>query len=115
MSKLSSVFFSSVLFDSVPDGSGEPNLGSPKSPSYSDQKQTHRSCKTLKERGLKFGFDVDYYDLPDKGYSGNHQCFVKLSTSPLAVCCGSGPTELTAHEEAAHNALQYLDVVPAKG
>jgi RISC-loading complex subunit TARBP2 len=38
--------------------------------------------------------------------SGMHQCLVQLSTMPVAVCHGTGPTVDEAHANAAHHSLQ---------
>lgn len=66
---------------------------------------------SLEDRGKTSSFTVTYHDLPEKGYSGNHMCFVRLDTRPLTVCSGMGPTKAYAHEKAAQNALQYLNTV----
>ena len=70
-------------------------------------------CRSLQERAEKHCLNVDYIDLREKSFTGKFQCFVKLSTEPVAVLCGSGNTLGAAHAQAAHNALQYLDVMPA--
>ena len=70
-------------------------------------------CNSLSERAEKSGFEVEYLDLKEKAYSGCFQCFVRLSTDPIAVLCGSGVTQGAAHAAAAYNALQYLDIIPA--
>ncbi|XP_013403518.1 interferon-inducible double-stranded RNA-dependent protein kinase activator A homolog A-like [Lingula anatina] len=45
---------------------------------------------------------------------GHRQCLVQLSTMPVAVCHGSGPTSDECHVNAAHNALQYLKIMTKK-
>jgi len=70
-------------------------------------------CSSLKDRSKTSNFTVEYHDLPEKGYSGNYMCFVrlKLDTRPPTVCSGMGPTKAYAHEKAAQNALHYLNTV----
>ena len=68
-------------------------------------------CLSLEERGKTSSFTVEYHDLPEKGYSGNYMCFVKLDTRLPTVCSGMGPTKAYAHEKAAQNALHYLNTV----
>ena len=46
--------------------------------------------------------------------SGQRQCLVQLSTMPVAVCHGVGPSTDEAHAQAAHNALQYLKIMTKK-
>ena len=67
---------------------------------------------SLEDRGRKSGFNVEYHDFSQKGYSGNYLCFVRLNTKPApTVCSGMGPTKTCAHERAAQNALQHLNTV----
>ena len=68
-------------------------------------------CLSLEDRGKTRSFTVTYHDLPEKGYSGNYMCFVRLDTRPPTVCSGMGPTKAYAHEKAAKNALLYLNTV----
>ena len=111
-------FFSSALFDADPAGGGDTidlrrlKLESPLL--VEEPLAASHTVESLKERGGKDGFTVAFHDLDQAGCSGNRLCFVELSTSPSAVCCGSGVTQGAAHASAAHNALQYLDAVPAK-
>ena len=65
----------------------------------------------LEDKGSNTGFSVEYYDLSQKGYSGNYLCFVRLNTNPPTVCSGMGCNKAIAHEKAAQNALQYLNTV----
>lgn len=69
------------------------------------------SCSALEDKGKTSGFTVTYHDLPEKGYSGNYMCFVRLNTEPPTVCGGMGHRKQAAHEEAARNALHYLNTV----
>lgn len=66
---------------------------------------------SLEDRGKTSSFTVKYHDLPEKGYSGNYMCFVRLDTRPPTVCSGMGPTKAYAHEKAAQNALYHLNTV----
>ncbi|XP_013380589.1 RISC-loading complex subunit tarbp2-like [Lingula anatina] len=59
-------------------------------------------------------FEVTYVDLQELSNKGNRQCLVQLSTMPVAVCHGSGPTSDECHANAAHNALQYLKIMTKK-
>jgi len=68
-------------------------------------------CSSLEEKGKTSSFTVKYHDLPEKGYSGNYMCFVRLDTRPPTVCSGMGPTKAYAHEKAAQNALHHLNTV----
>ena len=69
-------------------------------------------CSSLEDRGKNSGFNVEYHDFSQKGYSGNYLCLVRLDTRPApTVCSGMGPTKTCAHERAAQNALQYLNTV----
>ena len=66
-------------------------------------------CLSLEERCKTSSSTVKYHDLPEKGYSGNYMCFVRLDTTPPTVCSGMGPTKEYAHEKAAQNALHHLN------
>lgn len=68
-------------------------------------------CSALEDKGKTSGFTVTYHDLPEKGYSGNYMCFVRLNTKPPTVCGGMGHRKQAAHEEAAKNAIDYLNTV----
>ena len=68
-------------------------------------------CLSLKDRSETESFTVTYHDLPEKGYSGNYMCFVRLDTRPPTVCSGMGPTKAYAHENAAKSAMLYLNTV----
>ena len=105
-------FLSSYLYEET-DDIEELNLGFSHSPSatFTAASVNDEFCTSLCERGDKEGFLVEYHDLPKRGFSGNYQCFVRLKTSPCAVCCGTGPTKRLAHDNAAKNALLYLNTV----
>ncbi|XP_048243736.1 RISC-loading complex subunit tarbp2-like isoform X2 [Haliotis rufescens] len=68
-------------------------------------------CQMLQEIAEVQRFEVQYFDIKEISVSGLHQCLVQLSTMPVAVCHGSGPTLDEAHANAAHNALQYLKIM----
>jgi len=42
------------------------------------------------------------------------QCFARLTTMPVSVLNGEGPTLAEAHNHAARNALQYLKIMGAE-
>ncbi|KAL3831264.1 hypothetical protein ACJMK2_023038 [Sinanodonta woodiana] len=68
-------------------------------------------CQMLQEIAEVQRFEVLYTDIPELSVSGLHQCLVQLSTMPIAVCHGTGPTVDESHAQAAHNALQYLKIM----
>lgn len=65
----------------------------------------------LHELSLEHLFDVTYVDIDERTYDGQYQCFVQLSTLPVAVVAGQGNTYQDAHLAAAHNSLQYLKIM----
>ncbi|XP_031555508.1 interferon-inducible double-stranded RNA-dependent protein kinase activator A homolog [Actinia tenebrosa] len=65
-------------------------------------------CNKLSKEAKKNSWNIEWKDLGEKGYNGNYQCFVQISTDPMTVCCGSGPTLSSAHDDAAMNALNCL-------
>ncbi|XP_013418700.1 interferon-inducible double-stranded RNA-dependent protein kinase activator A-like [Lingula anatina] len=71
-------------------------------------------CQLLQEIAEEQCFEVTYVDLQELSNKGNRQCLVQLSTMPVAVCHGSGPTSDECHANAAHNALQYLKIMTKK-
>ncbi|XP_013392191.1 RISC-loading complex subunit tarbp2-like [Lingula anatina] len=71
-------------------------------------------CQLLQEIAEEQCFEVTYVDLQELSYKGHRQCLVQLSTMPVAVCHGSGPTSDECHANAAHNALQYLKIMTKK-
>lgn len=73
-----------------------------------DERPKNFYCDKLNKEARKKSWVVEWYDLTEKGLSGNYQCFVKISTDPITVCCGSGPTVSSAHDHAAMNALNCL-------
>ncbi|XP_035778104.1 RISC-loading complex subunit tarbp2-like isoform X1 [Anopheles albimanus] len=56
-------------------------------------------------------FEVTYVDIDEKTHSGQYQCLVQLSTMPVAVCHGAGPTVRDAQLQAARNSLEYLKIM----
>lgn len=68
-------------------------------------------CQMLQEIAEAQRFEVLYTDIPELSAYGMHQCLVQLSTMPVAVCHGTGPTVDEAHAHAAHHALQYLKLM----
>ncbi|XP_035630035.1 interferon-inducible double-stranded RNA-dependent protein kinase activator A homolog [Oncorhynchus keta] len=57
------------------------------------------------------GFEVTYFDIDELTVNGQYQCLAELSTSPVAVCHGTGISCGNAHNDAAHNALQYIKIM----
>jgi hypothetical protein len=43
--------------------------------------------------------------------TGQYQTLIKLTTTPVAVCHGSGVSMEDSRANAAHNALQYLRIM----
>ncbi|XP_060581095.1 RISC-loading complex subunit tarbp2-like isoform X2 [Ruditapes philippinarum] len=68
-------------------------------------------CQMLQEIAEAQRFEVLYTDIPELSAYGMHQCLVQLSTMPVAVCHGTGPTVDEAHANAAHHSLQYLKLM----
>ncbi|XP_041057427.1 interferon-inducible double-stranded RNA-dependent protein kinase activator A homolog A-like [Carcharodon carcharias] len=60
------------------------------------------------------GFDVSYLDIDELTVNGQYQCLAELSTRPVTVCHGTGISRGNAHNDAAHNALQYLKIVAGR-
>jgi RISC-loading complex subunit TARBP2 len=71
-------------------------------------------CQMLQEIAEEQRFEVTYVDIQELSHSGQRQCLVQLSTMPVAVCHGMGPSADEAHAQAAHNALQYLKIMTKK-
>ncbi|KAK7939270.1 hypothetical protein WMY93_002596 [Mugilogobius chulae] len=57
------------------------------------------------------GFEVTYFDNDELTVNGQYQCLAELSTSPVTVCHGTGISCSNAHNDAAHNALQYIKIM----
>ncbi|XP_078084610.1 interferon-inducible double-stranded RNA-dependent protein kinase activator A homolog [Mustelus asterias] len=60
------------------------------------------------------GFDVSYLDIDELTVNGQYQCLAELSTQPVTVCHGTGISRSNAHNDAAHNALQYLKIMAGR-
>ncbi|XP_051873493.1 interferon-inducible double-stranded RNA-dependent protein kinase activator A homolog [Pristis pectinata] len=60
------------------------------------------------------GFDVTYLDIDELTVNGQYQCLAELSTLPVTVCHGTGISRGNAHNEAAHNALQYMKIMAGR-
>lgn len=67
--------------------------------------------QVLHEIAREHLFEVTYVDIEERTVGGQHQCFVQLSTLPVAVVAGQGDSYPEAQRDAAHNALQYLKVM----
>ncbi|XP_017105530.2 protein Loquacious isoform X2 [Drosophila bipectinata] len=70
--------------------------------------------KLLGEIATENQFEVTYVDIEEKTYTGQFQCLVQLSTLPVGVCHGTGPTAVDAQRHAAQNALEYLKIMTKK-
>ncbi|EDV33161.1 uncharacterized protein Dana_GF23153, isoform B [Drosophila ananassae] len=70
--------------------------------------------KLLGEIATENQFEVTYVDIEEKTYTGQFQCLVQLSTLPVGVCHGTGPTAADAQRHAAQNALEYLKIMTKK-
>ncbi|KAM9342866.1 interferon-inducible double-stranded RNA-dependent protein kinase activator A homolog isoform 2-T2 [Pholidichthys leucotaenia] len=57
------------------------------------------------------GFEVTYFNIDELTVNGQYQCLAELSTSPITVCHGTGISCTNAHNDAAHNALQYIKIM----
>ncbi|XP_062861719.1 interferon-inducible double-stranded RNA-dependent protein kinase activator A homolog [Trichomycterus rosablanca] len=57
------------------------------------------------------GFVVTYFDIDELTANGQYQCLAELSTTPVTVCHGTGISCSNAHNDAAHNALQYIKIM----
>lgn len=68
----------------------------------------------LQEIALEQQFEATYVDIEEKSITGQTQCLLQLSTLPVAVCYGSGPTSKDAQSRAAQNALEYLKLMTKK-
>ncbi|XP_072435229.1 interferon-inducible double-stranded RNA-dependent protein kinase activator A homolog A-like isoform X2 [Chiloscyllium punctatum] len=60
------------------------------------------------------GFDISYLDIDELTVNGQYQCLAELSTRPVTVCHGTGISRGNAHNDAAHNALQYLKIIAGR-
>ncbi|KAM9304782.1 interferon-inducible double-stranded RNA-dependent protein kinase activator A isoform 1-T1 [Gastrophryne carolinensis] len=70
--------------------------------------------KMLAELSEEQTFRVSYLDIEELSVNGQFQCLAELSTSPVTVCHGTGLSCGKAHNDAAHNALQYLKIMVVK-
>ncbi|XP_022220084.2 interferon-inducible double-stranded RNA-dependent protein kinase activator A homolog isoform X4 [Drosophila obscura] len=70
--------------------------------------------KLLTDIAAENQFEVTYVDIEEKTFTGQFQCLVQLSTLPVGVCHGTGPTSKDAQRHAAQNALEYLKIMTKK-
>ncbi|XP_072274496.1 interferon-inducible double-stranded RNA-dependent protein kinase activator A isoform X2 [Pyxicephalus adspersus] len=70
--------------------------------------------KMLTEVAEEQGIRVSYLDIGELSANGQFQCLAELSTNPVTVCHGTGLICGNAHNDAAHNALQYLKIMAGK-
>ncbi|XP_062972426.1 interferon-inducible double-stranded RNA-dependent protein kinase activator A isoform X3 [Elgaria multicarinata webbii] len=60
------------------------------------------------------GFNTTYLNIEELSVNGQFQCLAELSTNPITVCHGTGISWGNAHNDAAHNALQYLKIMAGR-
>nr|Q91836.1 RecName: Full=Interferon-inducible double-stranded RNA-dependent protein kinase activator A homolog B; AltName: Full=Double-stranded RNA-binding protein A; AltName: Full=XlRBPA [Xenopus laevis]AAA49947.1 RNA binding protein [Xenopus laevis] len=70
--------------------------------------------KMLKDVAEELDFNLTYLDIDELSVNGQYQCLAELSTNPITVCHGTGISCGNAHNDAAHNALQYLKIMCIK-
>ncbi|KAM5152569.1 interferon-inducible double-stranded RNA-dependent protein kinase activator A isoform 2-T2 [Mantella aurantiaca] len=70
--------------------------------------------KMLTEVAEEQEIHVSYLDIEELSVNGQFQCLAELSTSPVTVCHGTGLSCGNAHNDAAHNALQYLKIIAGR-
>ncbi|XP_068101533.1 interferon-inducible double-stranded RNA-dependent protein kinase activator A isoform X1 [Hyperolius riggenbachi] len=70
--------------------------------------------KMLTELAEEQEFRVSYLDIEELSVNGQFQCLAEISTSPVTVCHGTGLSCGNAHNDAAHNALQYLKIMAGR-
>ncbi|XP_075036644.1 interferon-inducible double-stranded RNA-dependent protein kinase activator A [Mixophyes fleayi] len=68
----------------------------------------------LKEVAEEKEFCVSYMDIEELSINGQYQCLAELSTNPVTICHGTGISCGNAHNDAAHNALQYLKIMAGR-
>ena len=67
--------------------------------------------RILADLGQEQQFEVTYVDVDERTDGNEVQCLVQLSTLPVAVCYGLGEDIITANNDAARNALNYLKMM----
>ncbi|KAM3917121.1 interferon-inducible double-stranded RNA-dependent protein kinase activator A isoform 2-T2 [Leptodactylus fuscus] len=70
--------------------------------------------KMLTEVAEEQDFRISYMDIEELSVNGQYQCLAELSTNPVTVCHGTGLSCGNAHNDAAHNALQYLKIMAGR-
>ncbi|CAH2305849.1 interferon-inducible double-stranded RNA-dependent kinase activator A [Pelobates cultripes] len=70
--------------------------------------------KMLAEVADEQNFRASYLDIEELSVNGQYQCLAELSTNPITVCHGTGISCGNAHNDAAHNALQYLKLMAGR-
>ncbi|XP_053141520.1 interferon-inducible double-stranded RNA-dependent protein kinase activator A [Hemicordylus capensis] len=60
------------------------------------------------------GFNATYLNIEELSANGQYQCLAELSTKPITVCPGTGISWGSAHNDAAHSALQYLKIMAGR-
>ncbi|KAJ7345591.1 hypothetical protein JRQ81_001541 [Phrynocephalus forsythii] len=68
----------------------------------------------LREIADEQGFTTTYLNIEELSVNGQFQCLVEISTNPRTVCHGTGISWGNAHNDAAHNTLQYLKIMAGR-
>ncbi|XP_074857662.1 interferon-inducible double-stranded RNA-dependent protein kinase activator A isoform X2 [Carettochelys insculpta] len=71
-------------------------------------------AQLLEELAEEQGFVITYLNIEELSVNGQYQCLAELSTNPITVCHGTGISWSNAHNDAAHNALQYLKIMAGR-
>ncbi|XP_054828594.1 interferon-inducible double-stranded RNA-dependent protein kinase activator A isoform X2 [Eublepharis macularius] len=59
-------------------------------------------------------FNTTYLNIEELSVNGQYQCLAELSTNPITVYHGTGISWGSAHNDAAHSALQYLKIMAGR-
>jgi len=65
----------------------------------------------LEEVAREQHFEVTYIDIEEVSKRGLHQSMVQLSTVPIALCFGQGTNHILAKQDAARDALAYIQLM----
>jgi len=66
---------------------------------------------TLEEVAKEQHFEVTYIDIEEVSKRGLYQSMVQLSTVPVALCFGHGTNQILAKQDAARDALAYIQLM----
>jgi len=76
-----------------------------------DLSEELNSVAALEEIANEQHFEATFVDVEEISKRGLYQCMVQLSTQPVAVCYGCGEDVESARQEAARDALDYLQLM----